>query len=67
MEGLIVWLYIVAGILYIIADIYITNLIINWIEERFNKYYIELGDATLAIIATALFVIIMFIPIIFIL
>lgn len=65
MEGLIIWLYIVAGILWIIFSIFITDKIVNKIEDIFNNYYVGLEDSTLAIIFTALIVIIIALPVIF--
>jgi len=65
MEGLIIWLYIVAGILWIIFSIFITDKIVNKIEDIFNNYYVELEDSTLAIIFTAIIVIIIALPVIF--
>jgi len=65
MEGLIIWLYIVAGILWAIFSIFITDKIVNKIEDIFNNYYVELEDSTLAIIFTAIVVIIIALPVIF--
>lgn len=67
MEGLIVWLYICVGVIWIIFTLLITNLLVDWLEETINKFYFELSSTTIIVIQTALNIILLSIPLIFIL